>query len=202
MEMNVCRFLCLAVATLALQCNTPGIISEIFSWLNPIVQSCPIVLLELLTVLPEEAFNRQVDVSQDIRDLFVEQLNGSSAQVLAFVSSLWPTVSSRDRSEIMFTLRFTVALNYDLHVIRLKILSCSEKWINAARIPLHFLQGLPIYSFILQTLQSSNADDAGNFEAAVDALLAVLFNARHSEQQLLANSLPVILSLRKKWVRM
>ena len=99
-------------------------------------------------------------------------------------------------------LRFTVALNYDLHVIRLKILSCSEKWINAARIPLHFLQGLPIYSFILQTLQSSNADDAGNFEAAVDALLAVLFNARHSEQQLLANSLPVILSLRKKWVRM
>jgi hypothetical protein len=97
MEMNVCRFLCLAVATLALQCNTPGIISEIFTWLNPIVQSCPIVLLELLTVLPEEAFNRQVDVSQNIRDLFVEQLNGSSAQVLAFVSSLWPTVSTLDR---------------------------------------------------------------------------------------------------------
>lgn len=66
---------------------------------------------------------------------------------------------------------------------------------------MHFLQGLPIYSFILQTLQSPAAEDAGNFEAAVDALLAVLFNARHNEQQLLANALPVILSLRKKWVR-
>lgn len=96
-EMNICRYLCLTVATLALQCNTPGIINEIFQWLSPIVQNSPTVLLELLIVLPEEACNRKVDVSQDIRDKFINQLDASAPQVLSFASSLWPTVSANGR---------------------------------------------------------------------------------------------------------
>ena len=80
------------------------------------------------------------------------------------------------------------------------MLICAEKWINTARVPLSIVQSLPIYNNILETLQSQRAEDADNFEAAVDAILAVLYNSQADEQILFSTALPVILSLRKKWV--
>lgn len=97
LEMNVCRYLCLSVATLALQSNTPGIVHDILMWLNPVVQTCPLILLEFLIVLPEEAFNRHIDVSSDFRELFVKQLTDSSHEVLTFISSLWSVAKSNER---------------------------------------------------------------------------------------------------------
>jgi len=45
-EFNVCRYLCLALAALALQMNQSGILNQILAWLNPIIGVCPTVLLE------------------------------------------------------------------------------------------------------------------------------------------------------------
>lgn len=96
-ELNVCRYLSLSIATLALQRDKPGIVNDILIWLNPIVQSSPIVLLELLVVLPEEAFNRQVDSPSIVRDRFVEQLTVAAPEVLSFISTLWPKASTLER---------------------------------------------------------------------------------------------------------
>lgn len=162
MEMNVCRYLCLAVATLALQSNQAGIVSQILTWLNPIINTVPALLLELLIVLPEESYNRYADVSSETRNLFIEQLCNSSTDVLTFISGLWPTVNSKDKS---------------------KILLCAEKWVDITGISANILISQPIYGYILQTLQS--IDDNDIFEPAVDALLGILHRYQGKEMQVL-----------------
>ena len=191
-EMNVCRYLCLAVATIALQSNQSGIVSQILTWLNPIINSVPTLLLELLIVLPEESYNRYADVSNETRNLFIEQLSVSSTDVLTFISNLWPSVNSKDKA---------------------KILLCTEKWVEITGISANLLMSQPIYAYILQTLQNINDNDI--FEPAVDALLGILHRYQGKELQILGlhtnnihfntythileSSLPVILTTRAKW---
>jgi len=113
-EFNVCRYLCLALAALALQMNQTGILGQILTWLNPIISVCPNVLLELLIVLPEEAYNYQIDIASSIRSGFIQQLTDTAPDVLSFLSSLWPNVSL---------------------AIQAKILTCAAKWIDTTSMP-------------------------------------------------------------------
>ena len=84
----VIRYLCLSLAVLALQINKNGIVQEILGWLNPIIMTAPRVVLELITVLPEECFNRQVDVNQDTRLALAHQMATSINDVFGFLSYL------------------------------------------------------------------------------------------------------------------
>lgn len=52
-NMNICRYVCLSIATVALQTNQEGVFHQMLGWLNPILSSHAGVVLELLIVLPE-----------------------------------------------------------------------------------------------------------------------------------------------------
>eukprot|EP01035_Chromulina_nebulosa_P019708 gene19708-25633_t len=62
LDTRVCRYLSLALSALSLQINQEGVVSQILSWLNAIINSAPKVILNLLVVLPEEAYNDKIDV--------------------------------------------------------------------------------------------------------------------------------------------
>ena len=71
---------------MALQVNREGVVSQILVWFNPILQSAPLVLLELLLVLPEESVNYHIDVDDDTRDRFAYQLTESFVDVANFLT--------------------------------------------------------------------------------------------------------------------
>lgn len=174
-EFNVCRYLCLALAALALQMNQSGILNQILQWLNPIISTNPNVLLELLIVLPEEAYNYQIDIASSARSTFIRQLTDSASDVLSFLSSLWPSVSA---------------------AIQAKILTCASKWIDTTSVPSDLIVANPIYHYITQSLSSS---DNETFESAVDANIVILQRFRCMDSRILDTSLPVVVHLRSKW---
>eukprot|EP00598_Pedospumella_elongata_P005229 CAMPEP_0184979480 /NCGR_PEP_ID=MMETSP1098-20130426/9762_1 /TAXON_ID=89044 /ORGANISM="Spumella elongata, Strain CCAP 955/1" /LENGTH=1016 /DNA_ID=CAMNT_0027502801 /DNA_START=13 /DNA_END=3063 /DNA_ORIENTATION=+ len=176
-EFNVCRYLCLALAALALQMNQTGILSQILTWLNPIISVSPNVLLELLIVLPEEAYNYQIDIASSIRSGFIQQLTDTAPDVLSFLSSLWPNVSL---------------------AIQAKILTCAAKWIDTTSMPSDLLVTSAIYPNILQSL---NSPENENFESAIDAMIVILQRFRCVDRRILDSALPVILSLRSRWIK-
>ena len=171
----VCRYLCLALAVLVLQMNKSGIISQVLQWLNPIITTNPKVLLELLIVLPEESFNRQVDIDTKTRNMFIKQLSASSADVLTFLSSLWTHCTEDAQS---------------------KILKCVEKWIDITEVAPAVIVVLPIYSYMLQTLATK---DGELFEYAVDAVGTILQRFRTRDTRILHTVIPVVMNLRAKW---
>ena len=77
--------MCLAIAAMALQVNREGVVSQILVWFT-ILQSAPLVLLELLLVLPEESVNYHIDVDDDMRDRFAYQLTESFVDVANFLT--------------------------------------------------------------------------------------------------------------------
>lgn len=173
-ELNVCRYVCLALATLALQQNQPGIVSQLLAWLGPIINTAPAVLLELLIVLPEESCNRYVDVSIDIRDAFIDQLAHSSNQVLSFLSSLWPSATSDN--------------------VKAKILCCADRWIDITGITAKDLLQHTIYQHILEGLLQEPI-----FESAVDAVITILQRYQCREQPIIETVIPRVLHLRSMW---
>jgi transportin-3 len=174
-EFNVCRYLCLALAALALQMNQSGILTQILQWLNPIISSNPNVLLELLIVLPEEAYNYQIDIGSSARSGFIRQLTDSANDVLSFLSSLWPSVGP---------------------AVQAKILTCSAKWIDTTSLPSDMLVRNPMYMYILHNLESTHDE---TFESAVDAVIVIFQRFRTSDSRILDSSLPSILNLRSRW---
>lgn len=108
-DMTVIRYLCLALSALALQLSQNGIVQQILAWLNPIISSSPLVLLELLTVLPEECSNRHILIDYTARDLFAEQLSASASEVFRFLEAL------EESGDVK---------------IKKQVLRCFEKWIG------------------------------------------------------------------------
>ncbi|KAJ1408901.1 armadillo-type protein [Ochromonadaceae sp. CCMP2298] len=175
-ELNVCRYLCLALATLALQMNQSGILQQILQWLNPIITTCPSVLLELLIVLPEEAYNHSVDVPASTRNYFIQQLSDSAGDVLNFLASLWPSVPPP---------------------VQAKLLVCASKWIDTTHLPSSFIVPHPIYKHVLDQLRAQTPGEA--FEAAVDATIVIIQRFQCRDPRVLETAIPAIVSLKGMW---
>ena len=132
-DINVCRYLALGLSTLALQLNCNGIVSQMLIWLNPILNTQPIVLLELLLVLPEECYDRRVLVSTETRNLFSQQLCQSVPEVFGFLSSLQQVAPVQ---------------------VKTQILKCLETWLYNISVPLSYLCSHPILQFVLESLSN------------------------------------------------
>jgi transportin-3 len=175
LELNVCRYLCLSLAALAVQINQDGVVTQVLQWLNPILVTSPRILLELLVALPEECFNRILDVSSDVRDLFAAQLSRSAAEVFGFLNSL--SSPGGASSEVLSV-----------------VLKCLAKWIDFIQIPGPLLAAHPVFHYSLDCLAREEL-----FEGAVDVVSATLGKFRCSEDSLLSLTIPRILALRPLW---
>ena len=174
LELNVCRYLCLSLAALAVQINQDGVVSQVLQWLNPILSSSPRILLELLVALPEECFNRLLDVSSDVRDQFAAQLSRSVVEVFGFLNSLCVATTS---SEVINV-----------------VMKCLSKWIDYVTFSGPLLAAHPIFLFALDGLAREEL-----FESAVDVVIATFGKFRSSELSILSLAIPRILALRSVW---
>ena len=176
LELNVCRYLCLSLAALAVQINQDGVVSQVLQWLNPILSTSPRILLELLVALPEECFNRLLDVSSDVRDQFAGQLSRSVIEVFGFLNSLCVATGSTSGEVICV------------------VFKCLSKWIDYVAFPGPLLAAHPIFQFSLEGLAREDL-----FESAVDVIIATVGKFRTSEPTILALTIPRILGLRPVW---
>jgi len=142
--------LCLAIAALALQLNQTGIIRDILNSLNAIVNTAPLLILELLSVLPEECFDKRVYISADIRNLFAKQLVESTPEIFHFLLTLLDTLQPQTSTKN-------------------QILICLGRWIETLDIPEDFLSTHHICHFIINSLSNREL-----FEEAVEALIVMI----------------------------
>eukprot|EP01039_Chlorochromonas_danica_P010540 gene10540-11677_t len=177
-ETQVIRYLCLSVAALAVQLNQAGVVSQVLRWLNPIIPQAPSVLLILLTILPEEAYNRSIDTTPEIRDAFLNQLTQSNEEVIQFALSLWPNLSAaQDRG---------------------RILKCLENWIDIVDIPPEMIYKHNVLSLALESMVAAQQEEEV-FEAAVDLVLVLVKRYIRKDPTIVHHALPHILSLSSKW---
>lgn len=179
-EFNVVRYLALGLSALLLQKNKEGTVHQILQWLNPIIASSPITLLTLLTVLPEEVFNGQIDVAAEVRDSFVIQLTTSAQEVFKFLNYMWDS-SSNDGTKI-------------------KVIQCLTNWIDITEIPIAILLADPLTSKCVDQLQSS---DVELFETSVDLAIAIIRRYRTGDMETMVNFIfPRMISLLPRWDRL
>ena len=185
-DMKVCRYLCLALAALAVQINQEGIVTQILLWFNPIVTTNPRVLLELLVVLPEECYNRQVDVAVDIRDKFAEQLSASVGEVFGFLHLLSDgrNLSAGGNGNIATVNDATINV----------ILRCLEKWIDYINFSGSSLAAHPLFLYALECLSRESS-----FDAATQVVIATMQKFRCREPTILNLVTPRIFALRELW---
>lgn len=181
-DVPVYRRICLCLAALALQMNEEGVVGDILNRLNAVVVSSPRLLLELLTVLPEECYNKHIIVAARIRHQFSDQLCRSAAQVFQFLHHLAGSCPPPSATET-----------------QRQILVCLEKWIDNSDIPLNAIL-LPsgIFSFALDALGQKNL-----LEEAAGVMIVVMQRypfSPHSKDTALINSLlPRIMAVRAVW---
>jgi len=132
-DMVTCRYLCLSVAAAAVQSNIPGIVSQLLSWLNPLVSVCPLVLLELITALPQECYNNRISVSRDVQDAFSQELCQNIGEVCNFLYFMLTNVN-------------------DQHKNTKAILSSFEVWVSHTTGPEGLLFAHPLFQFVLDNL--------------------------------------------------
>ena len=173
----VCRYLCLSIAAIALQVNREGVVNQILTWFNPILQSAPRVMLELLYLLPEECDNYQIDVDRDTRDMFAYQLTESFNDVASFLQSLMEAPGCTDFTKI-------------------KILNCLAAWIECTFVAGSQVAVHPTFAAALASLHSSNTEV---MEAAVEVIIGTFERFGSSNQDILANSWPKLVNLAPYW---
>ncbi len=173
----VCRYMCLAIAAMALQVNREGVVSQILIWFNPILQSAPLVLLELLLVLPEESVNYHIDVDDDTRDRFAYQLTESFGDVANFLTQQSSSPSCPVETKV-------------------KAMRCLGAWIESTFVGGSLVASQPLFQTALGCLQSSDPDI---LEAAVDVVIATFQRFGSSNQDLLATCWPALLSMKTLW---
>eukprot|EP01041_Mallomonas_annulata_P005792 gene5792-11694_t len=177
LEKSVCQRICLCVSALALQLNQNGIISEILSSLNSIISTSPIIILELLTVLPEECYDRRVYVHPNIRDTFALQLCQSIPDVFAFLNSMYQPNTTSD--------------------IKNQIICCLSRWIENIQLDEEFLASHILFNNILDSIQNPN-----QFDDVIDLIINTLRRFRypsHPKLPLLPIILPRVLATRQLW---
>ena len=176
LEISVCRYLCLSLAALAVQINQEGVILQILNWFNAIASTNPgkRIILELLIALPEECFNRQVDVTVETRDRFSQQLSTSVNEVFGFLYSLTETAANDEVLSLM--------------------LKCLSKWIDHTTFPAMLLANHPLYHYTLNCLIKESL-----FEPAADSVISAIQKFRCSDLDLLKVTAPHIISSRSLW---
>ncbi|OMJ16971.1 hypothetical protein AYI70_g6275 [Smittium culicis] len=155
--------LCLSLADLALQ---------LVSWEDPVKEmidnftsdsSSISVLLEFLTVLPEEVDNNDRILVE--RAVYTERAN----RLL--------TLKSMQVVELLVNCLQSSAL---ASVVQTKVLDCFSAWLKSGELTLNLLQRTPLLDLAFAALQS---DDEHVFETAVDAICGYIFESRDSEGQ-------------------
>ena len=185
-DIPVVRRLCLSLAALALQLNQTGIVDEILGYLNPLISTTPHILLELLTVLPEECYNDHIDVDDGIREVFSRQLTCSAGQVLEFLCTFIPDNQA--------ALRHSGSIQTYTQILR-----CLSGWIMHTDIPQRTIAEHPVLAFALRCLR-----DESMFDEGVDLLVSLLRKySGHiclEDNMILARVLiPEVLSLSALW---
>ena len=131
-EKSVCQRICLCVSALALQINQDGIISEILGQLNSIIATSPLIILELLTVLPEECYDKRVYVHPNTRDLFASQLCVSVNDIFTFLNTLYLPQTQIE--------------------VKKSIILCLQNWIDNINVPEEFLINHILYQNVLNSI--------------------------------------------------
>lgn len=169
--------LCLAVATLALhmeawQSVIPDLIGRFTTPAADAVAKLP-CLLELLTVLPEEAENFKVGVMPRRRDEFRAGLRSCGQQVLALLAM----VHDQCRS---------------LQPLMQAALRCLASWLKGSLVPEDALMASPLLAFAFGAVA-----DEKLFDEAVDMLVDLVHFTHHTEAraQLVAGIVPHVLGL-------
>jgi hypothetical protein len=173
----VCRYLCLSIAAMALQVNREGVVNQILIWFNPILQSAPRVMLELLYLLPEECDNYQIDVDRDTRDNFAYQLTQSFSDVVSFLQSLMVSPACNDSTTI-------------------RILKCLAAWIECTFIGSSEVAAHSTFDAALTSLHSPNPEV---MEAGVEVLIETFQRFGSSSRDILAKALPSLVNLIPLW---
>jgi hypothetical protein len=185
-DIPVYRRVCLSIAALALQMNQAGVVGDILGKLNSVVTSAPRLLLELLTVLPEECYNRHIIVAPKTRHQFSDQLQRSAAEVFQFLQSLAASCSAGPPS----------AVSLDT---QRQILICLDRWIDNAEIPLNAVL-LPsgIFAFALDALSQKPL-----LEEATGVMIVVMrrhpYSPHAKDTSLVSRLLPRIMGVRALW---
>lgn len=175
-DTKTATYICLALAALLLQLDIAGAINQILVWLNPVISERPVLLLSLLTVLPEECDNSRILVSNETRNSFARQLSESYCDVFKFLSSL--VVNSRTEED------------------KLAILKCASKWIALGD---SVANAKDLIHFSLLCLRS---DSSELFDASGDFLTVVLRRFRNKaseEEELNRQIVNTVLELQGKW---
>ena len=148
-DRTLLRRVLLALAALALQLNEPNVVNDILDKLSPVLSHAPQILLDLLTVLPEECYNDHIDIDYDQRDEFSEQLSASAPKVLEFLCTFTAEGSG----------------NNEIHV---QLLKCFSRWIEHTAIGQDVLAEHPLIQYTLNSLR-----DRDLFEEAVDVVIGL-----------------------------
>ncbi|CAM9327993.1 unnamed protein product, partial [Ectocarpus fasciculatus] len=185
-DIPVYRRICLSLAALSLQMNEAGVVGDILGKLNSIVATSPRVLLELLTVLPEECYNRHIVVAPRTRHMFSDQLCRSAAEVFQFLQTLAGSCAAGPPS------------GHALETQK-QILVCLERWIDNADIPLNAVL-LPsgIFSYALDALSQTSL-----LEEASGVMIVVMrrypYSPHSKDIALISALLPRIMAVRGLW---
>lgn len=173
----VCRYLCLSIAAMALQVNQEGVVNQILIWFNPILQSAPRVMLELLYLLPEECDNSSILVERDTRDNFAYQLTQSFSDVVSFLQSLMESPASTDSTKI-------------------RIMKCLAAWVQCTFVGASQVAVHPTFDAALASLHSPNPEV---MEAGVEVLIESFQRFGSSSEEILAKALPAVVNLIPLW---
>lgn len=175
-----CRYLCLSLAALVVQLNQDGSIGQLLQLINPILESNSEVVLELINYLPEECFNKQIDVVTSVRESFSQKLSQSCSDIFSFLSFIYSNSNINEEN----------GLN-----IACRSLKCFDAWINFTEIPVEVIMSLTIYQQALECIRLPEYK-ADLFERAVEVIISVIVKFGAENLNLLSLTFPSILSLR------
>lgn len=182
LDLLVIRRICLALAVLALQLNQRGVVNEILTYMNPVIATSPVILLELLTVLPEECYNRHIDVENSIREEFSAQLSSSAPQVLEFLATFTNPQSDIRNNQT-----------------QIQLLRCFSRWVENTHISQRLLAQHPLLQFTISALHNPIL-----FEEATDAIISLFRQyagplCLDDDMVLPSVLVPVVISLSALW---
>ncbi|KAJ8032102.1 Transportin-3 [Holothuria leucospilota] len=156
--------LCLALADLALQMvewkNSPNFIIQKFS---SNTASIP-VLLELLTVLPEEVHSKNLRLGMNRREEFRLELRSTSATVIALLTACTDNYGTDER-------------------LMGKVFKCLASWFSLGIMPSEDIAKSKLIALLFQCLRKHDAP-AMLHEAASDCLCAALYGMEDIEDHM------------------
>lgn len=177
MDMVACRYICLSVAAAAVQSGIPGIVNKLLGWLNPLVSVCPMVLLELITALPQECYNNRISVSRDVQDKFSEELYQNLEEVCNFLYFILTNFNDQNKN--------TKA-----------ILQSFEVWVAHTTGPEGLLFSHPLFKFAIENLCNIDV-----LEFSSKIISSILLNDGIENKLISGALLQYVLQTRSLWLQ-